>query len=351
MASENCFEKIIVLIDAENAQAGKADRILKDVSTYGRIVTKRAYANWTKPQVRPWESVVKKYAIGTVQQFDFASGKNASDMALTIDAMEQLFVGKYDCFAIISSDSDFTSLAMKLHESGVFVIGYGNRQTTESFRNACDEFNYVEDFPEENGVAAEAGTETAEGGRNGMTTGELDDLLRTASEKYGEADGFTNVSAAGSFIKRVHPDFSMKKFGYDKLPSYLTANGAYEVEKRRGKGGVTLVMYRLKHEGKRGGADMKKRTDPPVSPASENGEEAFDDALAEAWRRHADSDGFANAAAAGNFIRKKMKGVSARDFGYGKLSEYLDAKPEKFEVDKRSGGGGVTFVMYRPRIE
>lgn len=347
MENENCFEKIIVLIDAENAQAGKADRILKDVSTYGRIVTKRAYANWTKPQVRPWEAVVKKYAIGTVQQFDFASGKNASDMALTIDAMEQLYVGKYDCFAIISSDSDFTALAMRLHESGVFVIGYGNRQTTESFRNACDEFNYVEEFPAESEKPDETNSDLAQNGRSGMTEAELDDLLRTASEKYGEANGFTNVSAAGSFIKRVHPDFTMKKFGYDKLPSYLTAKKKYEVEKRRGKGGATLVMYRPRENGT-GGKRGERSSGKPASPAMSR-EQAFDEALAEAWREHSGADGFANAAAAGNFIRKKLNGITSKTFGYGKLSEYLDAKPEAYEVEKRNGGGGVTFVMYRPR--
>ena len=142
------FNKIAILIDADNAQASKMEDILKDVSTYGRVVTKRAYANWTKPMLKPWENEVKRFAIGTIQQFDFASGKNASDMALTIDAMDLLHTGNYDCFVIVSNDSDFTTLAIKIHESGVFVIGYGNKQTVDSFRNACDEFNYVEDLSE-----------------------------------------------------------------------------------------------------------------------------------------------------------------------------------------------------------
>lgn len=143
------FESVALLIDADNAQASKIESVLKDVSAYGRLVIKRAYGNWSKPHLGSWESKIKRFAISAIQQFDFATGKNASDMALTIDAMELLHTEKYDCFVLVSSDSDFTSLAIKLHESGVYVVGYGNRSTVESFRNACDEFNYVEELLEE----------------------------------------------------------------------------------------------------------------------------------------------------------------------------------------------------------
>ena len=248
----NQFSKIIVLIDAENAQAGKTDQILKDISTYGRIVTKRAYANWAKSSVKPWEEIVKKYAIRTIQQFDFASGKNASDMAMTIDAMEQLYIGNYDCFVIVSSDSDFTPLAMKLHESGVIVIGYGKRNSTESFRNACDEFKYVEDIPAESEIRfTEDTTSSAEPADNStekaITKAELNSLLFTAAENFCEDDGFAPLGAAGKYIKRVHPDFTIKAFGYKKLSEYLEARkNIYEVEKRTGKGGMTNIVYRVR---------------------------------------------------------------------------------------------------------
>ena len=130
----NEFEKVALLIDADNTQASKTEDIIREVSTYGRIVIKRAYGNWSKKNLAPWEKEIKRFAISAIQQFDFAAGKNASDMALTIDAMELLYSGKYDCFVLVSSDSDFTSLAIKLHEAGVYVVGYGNKSTVESFR-------------------------------------------------------------------------------------------------------------------------------------------------------------------------------------------------------------------------
>lgn len=345
MANENCFNKIIVLIDAENAQACKAEAVLKDASTYGRIVMKRAYANWTKPQVRPWENVVKKYAIGTVQQFDFASGKNASDMAMTIDAMEQLYIGKYDCFVIVSSDSDFTSLAMKLHESGTFVIGYGTKQTTESFRNACDEFNYVEDFESSSdstrdATADERGDSPSrtddERGRKGLTERELDALLATAAEKYGGDDGFTNVSSAGTYVKRVHPDFSMRKFGYDKLPTYLESKrNMYEVTRRRGKGDVTLVMYRVVGSGTPKPTPTAKTTD------------GLDASLIEAWELYRGKDGFVNVAAAGSYIGRTTPEISVKALGYENLPSYLASNATKYETRRRRGKGTATLLEYK----
>ncbi len=251
------FEHVALLIDADNAQAAKTESILKDVSTYGRIVIKRAYGNWAKPNLQPWEKEIKRFAISAIQQFDFASGKNASDMALTIDAMDLLHSGKYDCFVLVSSDSDFTTLAIKLHEAGVYVIGYGKRNTVESFRNACDEFNYVEDLlkeeePEE--TKQETSSESEKNKNSSQKTNtqkkkalirELDNLLKIAEKKYADEDGFANASSAGTYIKRVKPDFNIEDYGYSKLPEYLRKNPKkYVVEEKPGKGTVKLIMYK-----------------------------------------------------------------------------------------------------------
>ena len=258
------FESVALLIDADNAQASKIESVLKDVSAYGRIVIKRAYGNWSKPHLGSWESKIKRFAISAIQQFDFATGKNASDMALTIDAMELLHTEKYDCFVLVSSDSDFTSLAIKLHESGVYVVGYGNKTTVESFRNACDEFNYVEELLEEekSGEEAEAENEPetpAQGSGAGKAKktsrskknakkdpfSELDSLLKIAEERYADDTGFANSSSAGTYIKRVKPDFNIKLLGYSKLPEYLKDNPEkYVTEERAGKGTVKLIMYK-----------------------------------------------------------------------------------------------------------
>ena len=245
----NEFEKVALLIDADNTQASKTEDILREVSTYGRIVIKRAYGNWSKKSLAPWEKEIKRFAISAIQQFDFAAGKNASDMALTIDAMELLYSGKYDCFVIVSSDSDFTSLAIKLHEAGVYVVGYGNKTTVESFRNACDEFNYIEDLQ-----TSAAETESAPPVRpdaakekedDRAQLKELDGLLQIAEEKYADDTGFVNVSAAGSYIKRVKSDFNIRSLGYGKLPEYLKDNPQkYLVEERSGKGNAKLILFK-----------------------------------------------------------------------------------------------------------
>lgn len=285
----NEFQKIALLIDADNAQSSKIEAILKEVSAYGRIVIKRAYGNWSKPSLQSWETEIKRFAISAIQQFDFASGKNASDMALTIDAMELLYAGKYDCFVIVSSDSDFTSLAIKLHEAGVYVIGYGKKDTVESFRSACDEFNYVEDLeggmpatvPEKkrtksrgsksaqkaaDNSARQAGaadkaeekpdektdektgkkSSDEDAGYNVLTVRELEELLKLAEEKYADETGYVNVATAGTYIKRVRSDYNIRSFGYSKLSEYIRDNPKkYDVEERDGKG-TKLLMYKCK---------------------------------------------------------------------------------------------------------
>ena len=249
------FQRIAVFIDADNAQVSTINDVLKDVSTYGRIVLKRAYANWTKSNLKPWENEIKRLAIWPIQQFDFAIGKNASDIALTIDAMDVLHTGKYDCFVIVSSDSDFTALAIKIHESGEFVIGYGKRQTVESFRNACDEFNYVEDLgqkqqeqqTQQESQDVSSTTANSSDGGDEMTEAELDDLLHKAEESYADNDGYVNVSSAGTYIKRVRSDFNIKSLGFSKIPDYLKAKSdKYDVISRKGKGSVTLILYKSK---------------------------------------------------------------------------------------------------------
>lgn len=283
------FESVALLIDADNAQASKIESVLKDVSAYGRIVIKRAYGNWSKPHLGSWESKIKRFAISAIQQFDFATGKNASDMALTIDAMELLHTEKYDCFVLVSSDSDFTSLAIKLHESGVYVVGYGNKTTVESFRNACDEFNYVEELMEEEKSSeeteAEAEPETpapeTEGGKSKRSRTrksakkdpfkELDSLLKIAEERYADDTGFANSSSAGTYIKRVKPDFNIKLLGYSKLPEYLKDNPEkYVTEERAGKGTVKLIMYKsVQKQPKRRSSGSRSRSQKKTEPAEQ----------------------------------------------------------------------------------
>lgn len=249
--------KIVVVIDSDNTQLTKISDVFQEISTRGRIVVKRAYGNWRKESLKKWEAECKRLAIRAVQQFDYVSGKNASDMALLIDTIELLYRNIYDTFVIVSSDSDYTPLAIKLRESGVYVIGVGEKKTPVSFKNACDEFLLLENLSfasdtvsEETGTDSEKAVE-AEESADSVKAGNMDDinevhdLLKKAHDRYQKGDGFANVAAVGSFLMRTKSDFDCRTYGYTKLPALLEAfPDKYELKRYKGKGTVTIVAYR-----------------------------------------------------------------------------------------------------------
>ena len=230
----NELQKIAVVIDADNTQLSKIGDTLREISTRGRIVVKRAYGNWRKEALKNWEPEIKRLAIKAQQQFDYVSGKNATDMALVIDTIELLYTGNYDGFVIVSSDSDYTPLAIKLRESGVCVLGVGEKKTPESFRNACDEFLYLEN------IAAEP--EEIEEAPDAMD--EVHALLKKAYEAYLDDDGYVGIASAGSFLRRTKPDFDTRTYGFTTLSQLLAAfPQKYEVHKFKKKD-TTVVEYK-----------------------------------------------------------------------------------------------------------
>ena len=245
------LQKMVLLVDADNTQLSKLEAVIEEVSLHGRIIVKRAYGNWKKDTLKNWEPELKRLAIKAEQQFDYVTGKNATDIALVIDAMHLLYRGIYDSFVIVASDSDYTPLALDLHESGVYVIGVGETKTPESFRNSCDDFIYLENLnnePDEGGTEKEeesraekkaaskeeaaksggqkttqkAGEEKLrQPGKNAMK--KVHALLRLAWDKYQDVEGYVNIGAAGSYIKRARPDFDVRSYGYHKLPQLIEA--------------------------------------------------------------------------------------------------------------------------------
>ena len=235
------LKSIALLIDADNTQLSKLESVLEEISVHGRIVVRRAYGNWKKETLKNWEAELKRLAIKPQQQFDYTTGQNATDMALVIDAMKLLHRGLYDAFAIVSSDSDFTPLAIELRESGIYVIGAGQGTTPEPFRNSCNEFIILENLGEDketedfgkDGKAAEKQGDRSQTDKNAAKESErekptagkaamrkIHKLLRLAWEQYQEGN-YVHIGAAGSYIKRVNPDFDARTYGYRNLPKLI----------------------------------------------------------------------------------------------------------------------------------
>ena len=246
------LQRIVMLIDADNTQIGKLEDVIGEISTHGRIVVKRAYGNWRKDVLKNWEKELKRLAIKAEQQFDYVNGKNATDMALVIDTMNLLHKGIYDCFVIVASDSDYTPLAINLHESGVYVMGVGEKKTPVAFRNSCDEFMFLDILGRANDLKLPISKENDDEDDEYEPAEDYDiekihNLLKIASDKYQDDEGFVNVSSAGQFIKRVRPDFDVRTFGYLKLPKLIEAfPDRYEIKKYQGKGTVLIIAYRCK---------------------------------------------------------------------------------------------------------
>lgn len=244
------LEKIAMLIDADNYnQIEKIEPAILEISKYGKISLKRAYGNWGKDTLKKWGEVLRNLAIKPVQQLDYVAGKNATDIALTIDAMEFLHHSDYDGYAILSGDSDFTPLAIKLKESGKIVIGIGNNQTSKAFISACDTFVYLESLTESKDEINTKSETTLSSDKIEIQKkiNDLNKLLKIAYDTFQNNDGYVNIGAAGSYIKRVTPDFNIKTYNVKKLSEYLCKYPElYEVRSRKGKGTATIIEYRLK---------------------------------------------------------------------------------------------------------
>lgn len=259
----NEFKAIAVLIDADNTQLSKLEPILHELSAYGRIVAKKAYGNWKKQNLSKWEEEIKRLAIKAVQQFDYVSGKNTTDIAMVIDAMDLLHNGLYDAVALVSSDSDFTPLAVRLKESGIYVIGVGEKKTPEAFCNACDDFILIEYLKgekekekqqqqqkkkkesEQKSQSAKPAEPAEEADADAPDINEIHLLLKIAYEKYRDDDDFVNVSIAGTYIKRVKPEFNTYLYGFGKLSDLIKAFPyKYETKREKRAGKASVVSYR-----------------------------------------------------------------------------------------------------------
>ncbi|MFJ4290408.1 NYN domain-containing protein [Cupriavidus sp. NPDC089707] len=261
---------LAVLIDADNAAPAIVEGLLAEVAKYGVAAVKRIYGDWTRPNLAGWKERLLSHSIQPIQQFRYTVGKNATDSAMIIDAMDLLYTGRFDGFCIVSSDSDFTRLASRIREQGLIVYGFGERKTPKPFVTACDKFIYSDV------LRAEADTEGAEGidGAAAPTrkrsTGELRQdsrlvrLLQSAAQAVSDEDGWLTLGSMGNHIAKQAPEFDSRNYGYGKLSELVLATGLFEVETRNG-GNNKTIWVRLKKRSK-GGGEQQQRP-PQQQPA------------------------------------------------------------------------------------
>jgi len=239
---------IALLIDADNSPAAKIDVILTELSTFGVTNVRRAYGNWKKNELKGWEEKLHEHAIRPMQQFDYTKGKNASDMALVIDALELLYTDHPDAFGIVSSDADFTPLVMHLRAKGAAVYGFGAQKTPEPFVNACSRFLYLDKLGAE--AAAETG-DAAQAAPLRMPTAQLKQdarlvgLLRNAVQAAADETGWARVGSVGQQIGN-QASFDSRNYGYATLTKLLAATQLFELAHE----GTSQVSVRDKRQPK-----------------------------------------------------------------------------------------------------
>ena len=219
--TENAKQQhLAVLIDADNSQPEIIEGLLGEVAQYGIASVKRIYGDWTDTQLRGWKSHLLEQGIQPIQQFAYTSGKNATDSAMIIDAMDLLYTGKFDGFCLVSSDSDFTRLAARLRESAHSVYGFGERKTPKAFVSACDKFIYTENLRKDKKSGLRASDVNQEKA--------LVNLLKNAVDDAADESGWADLGMVGQLIANKQPDFDPRSYGFKKLGELFRALEAFE---------------------------------------------------------------------------------------------------------------------------
>ena len=252
--------RLAVLIDADNAQAAVIEGLLAEIARFGEATVKRIYGDFTAPNSAQWKKVLNKYAIKPVQQFAYTTGKNATDSTLIIDAMDLLYTRRFDGFCLISSDSDFTGLALRIREEGLTVLGFGEKKTPEAFRNACHKFLFTEVLRSVTANTAESslpavlgdGTKEEPPIASQKSPSDTNSQRQTfprafmleALEKASDDTGWANLGTFGSYLTKLQPDFDSRLYGFKKLSDLVKAKtDIFQLEERAVSGSDTKNLY------------------------------------------------------------------------------------------------------------
>jgi hypothetical protein len=228
--------RVAMLIDGDNAQPSLIEKMLAEASKYGTVSIRRIYGDWTTPNMKSWKQTLQTHAIQPIQQFRYTTGKNATDSALIIDAMDILYNGKVGGFCLVSSDSDYTRLATRIREKGFYVMGIGKKMTPRAFVNACDVFVFTENLVPQRG------------GKSAPPTGGADPrpLLREAFEMAVQEDGWAALGPLGQYLRQLDPSFDSRTYGYRQLSQLI--NGypdLFKVRRVNRRHGSSIIYVKL----------------------------------------------------------------------------------------------------------
>jgi hypothetical protein len=234
--------RLAVLIDSDNTTWSRAAGLLAEIAKYGTPTVKRAYGDWTTQNLVGWKAELLRHAIQPVQQFAYTTGKNSTDSALIIDAMDLLYAGNVEGFVIVSSDSDFTRLATRLREAGMTVYGMGQRTTPAAFVAACDRFIYLDRLSEQH---EEPASQPAEDGGSPAPLPDLEQVLSEAIRETSKEDGWSSLAEVGSYLVKLDAAFDARDYGHAKLGELVKAEPYVEVKEVTGQSGLRQLWVRL----------------------------------------------------------------------------------------------------------
>jgi len=240
---------LAVLIDGDNIPSANVKEMMEEIAKYGSPTIKRIYGDWTKPALSKWKNLLLENAITPIQQYGYTTGKNSTDSAMIIDAMDILYSGKVNGFCIVSSDSDFTRLATRLREAGMQVIGIGEKKTPNPFIVACDKFIYIEILKNQS-MESEQGSadpKVPEKDKYDKITPKEVKLISSTIRDLADDDGWAFLGDVGSLLQKKQPNFDSRNYGFQKLTPLINSIGKFEIETREGSSGRNkLIFVRIK---------------------------------------------------------------------------------------------------------
>jgi len=254
--AEEPAKRLAVLIDADNAQAAVIEGLLEEIARFGEATVKRIYGDFTSPASSSWKKVLNRHSIKPVQQFAYTTGKNATDSTMIIDAMDLLYTRRFDGYCLVTSDSDFTGLAVRLREEGLVVYGFGEQKTPEAFRNACHKFVFTEVLRKPSDVSSvidKAGAEIPRPQQPATSPAPATELkqpafprefLMEALDKSSDDNGWAHLGTFGSYLQKIQPDFDSRLYGFKKLSDLVRGRAdLFATEERSAPGSTAKQLY------------------------------------------------------------------------------------------------------------